>query len=296
MNMQIKVQKGFTLVEIAIVLIIVTVLLGYTVALFPIQQELKEYRQAEAEMDDIVDALVAFAQVNGRLPCPDTSGDLHNADPNTSGPGVIDGVEDFEDLYDNSDSALGPDNLPDNCKSYFGFLPVLTLGMNGDINTDGVLQDPWGVGYGYAISNINADADLVANTAAGIDLISPNGIREEGITALTTAGPPDTRPDLFVCTDSNSTGDDNNCGDVSGDLVVGNVAAVVISLGKSNDLGAASSNIQRENFDSFHDGLTDKVYISSTRSDANNAEYDDLVKWLSPNLLFSKMIEADQLP
>jgi prepilin-type N-terminal cleavage/methylation domain-containing protein len=37
-------ESGFTLVEIAIVLLVVAVLLGYTVALFPKQQELKKYR------------------------------------------------------------------------------------------------------------------------------------------------------------------------------------------------------------------------------------------------------------
>jgi prepilin-type N-terminal cleavage/methylation domain-containing protein len=36
-------ESGFTLVEIAIVLLVVAVLLGYTVALFPKQQELKKY-------------------------------------------------------------------------------------------------------------------------------------------------------------------------------------------------------------------------------------------------------------
>ena len=39
-----SINAGFTLVEIAIVLLIVTILLGYTVALFPRQQELKQYR------------------------------------------------------------------------------------------------------------------------------------------------------------------------------------------------------------------------------------------------------------
>ncbi len=68
-------QTGFTLIEIAIVLVIVTVLLGYTVAMFPIQQELKQYRSAEIEMNGIISHLVAFAQINGRLPCPDSDGD-----------------------------------------------------------------------------------------------------------------------------------------------------------------------------------------------------------------------------
>ena len=66
-------QTGFTLVEIAIVLLIVTILLGYTVAMFPIQQELKQYRKVDSELDDIIGHLIGFAQVNGRLPCPDTT-------------------------------------------------------------------------------------------------------------------------------------------------------------------------------------------------------------------------------
>ncbi len=66
-------QRGFTLVEIAIVLLIVTVLLGYTVAMFPMQQQLKQYRHVESEMESIIEHLIAYAQVNGRLPCPDTS-------------------------------------------------------------------------------------------------------------------------------------------------------------------------------------------------------------------------------
>ncbi len=63
-------QNGFTLVEIAIVLLIVTILLGYTVALFPRQQELKQYRDVDRKMDEVIAAIVGFAQVNGRLPCP----------------------------------------------------------------------------------------------------------------------------------------------------------------------------------------------------------------------------------
>ncbi len=47
-------QTGFTLVEIAIVLLIVTILLGYTVAMFPRQQELKQYRAVDRQMDEVM--------------------------------------------------------------------------------------------------------------------------------------------------------------------------------------------------------------------------------------------------
>ncbi len=76
--------------------------------------------------------------------------------------------------------------------------------------------------------------------------------------------------------------------------IVDRVAAVIVSTGK--DLGQVASSIQSENSDDLHDGTNDKVYISSTRSDVAGSEYDDLVKWVSTTMLFSKMIEAGQLP
>lgn len=250
-----RLQQGFTLVEIAIVLLIVGILLGYAVALFPVQQELKQYRQANREIDDAIAQLIAFAQVNGRLPCPDTS----------SGPGVIDGLED-------------PDG-PNECEAYYGFLPARTLGMYGDYDGQNVLLDPWGEGYRYAVSEADAgDGD--------VDLITANGIRVEGMAAVI--------PDLFICDDSNATGDDDDCTEVSGNEVMPNVAAVVLSTGK--DRGLINSNIQQENTDDFHDGDDDKVYIFAGQSDRAGAEFDDVVKWMSRNRLFSKMIEAEQLP
>ncbi len=140
-------QAGFTLIEISIVLLIVTILLGYTVALFPIQQELKQYRQADAEISEIINHLIAFAQVNSRLPCPDTDGD---------------GKEDTDNLYNNNHTNLAfhngvvtdpdYDDIPDGCLAYDGFLPRITLSMNGDVDNQGRLLDPWGQPYRYAVS------------------------------------------------------------------------------------------------------------------------------------------------
>jgi prepilin-type N-terminal cleavage/methylation domain-containing protein len=278
-----KQQKGFTLIEIAIVLMIVTILLGYTVAMFPIQQELKHYRQAESEMKEILDNLVAFAQVNGRLPCPDTNGDI-NA---TTVVGVIDGLEDDDDLIDNVTSLAGTDGLIDDCKAYFGYLPRATIGISGDIDLQGRLLDPWGEPYLYAVSEANNDTDSDATTAAAIDVVSPNGIQEEGLSN-------NLQLDLYICTDSDTLGNDLTCADVSGNSVIENVAAVIISTGK--DKNQVASNIQAENVDDLHDGGNDKVYIFSTRNDTTSTEYDDVVRWLSPNLLYSKMIEAERLP
>ena len=271
-------QSGFTLVEIAIVLLIVTILLGYSVAMFPLQQELKQYRHVENEMDSIAEHLIAFAQINGRLPCPDTIGDVNN----TFVAGVIDGLEDTDDLVINATGNLGQDALVDSCKAFFGFLPARTLGMNGKFNAAGVMVDPWDSGYGYAISEF--DAGNAGDNS--VDLVTANGIRIEGMTNVV--------PDLYICDDSTVVEDDLDCTEVTGDEVLGSsgeVAAVIISLGRDSAI-PATSNIQAENIDNFNDGTLDKVYIFTPRRD----DYDDVVRWVSTNNLFSKMIEAKQLP
>jgi len=250
-------QGGFTLIEIAIVLLVVTILLGYSVAMFPKQQELKQYRAVEAEMDSIIEHLIAHAQVNGRLPCPDTSAGGTVAD--------IDGIEDRVGIND--------------CEASFGFLPARTLGMNGRYNDAGVLEDSWGQGYGYAISEVDAGVN------GDIDLVTANGIRDEGMAAVSAA------LDLSICDDSAVAGFDLTCAAAASNDVVINVAAVIISLGKDNAI-PATSNIQAENLDDFHNGANDTVYVFSPRRD----DYDDVVKWIPASLLFSKMIEAEQLP
>jgi len=267
-------QAGFTLIEISIVLLIVSILLGYTVAMFPIQQELRQYRQVDTEMNEILAELIGFAQINGRLPCPDTSG----------GGGTIDGAEDFDDQRINVSDTSGTDTIPDGCLAYFGFLPRVTLGMNGSIDPEGRLLDPWGRPYLYHISEEEGSNNLV-------DMVTPNEIRKEGIAAVSSVAG---APDLFICSDSTSTGDDDDCGDVSGVEVAANVVAVIVSRGK--DKGAVASNIQAENTDDLHDGTDDKVYISSRRNDNTGSEYDDVVKWISLPRLLTKMIDAGQLP
>lgn len=300
-------QNGFTLIEIAIVLMVITILLGYTVAMFPVQQELKQYGQANAEMDEIIDSLVGFAQINGRLPCPDT-----NVTTGAGFSATIDGLEDPADDYQNdaspytfddpasANSDNQVDNIPDGCLAYYGYLPAGTLGLNGDFDASGRLLDPWGQPYRYHVSAINADFngdndDADNEVGIGDDLVTPNGIKDESIGAYSTP-PVDTL--LFICDDSNAAGDDDDCTDVSGASVVDEVLAVVVSTGKDQGrlTNPTISNIQAENLDDFHDGLDDKVYIASSRNDIDSTRYDDIVKWISPNLLFTKMIEAERLP
>jgi len=284
-------QKGFTLVEIAIVLLIVAVLLGYTVALFPKQQELKKYRAAEQEMDQVIGAIVGFAQVNGRLPCP--------AIPTTAG---------------DEDGGGGAD-----CNNFGGFVPVNTLGITGRLNADSLLLDPWGNPYRYYVT----DNDF--NGAGGSDFVRSGEMRVVGLVDSDIDNYTDLDGRYLICdgAGTNTDGTDDECDgagivfgrpDASPPALYGGAPFVLISHGKNwNDAAAAGDEL--ENMGAtlttafapvIPNGPAGRPYLLK---DVSNNEtnfvrrttgfaddFDDVVKWGSPNLLYSKMIDAGQLP
>lgn len=71
----IRSDKGFTLTELAVVLVIVSLLMGGLLIPLGAQQEIEKRRTTEQQLSHIREALIAFATVNLRLPCPDTNND-----------------------------------------------------------------------------------------------------------------------------------------------------------------------------------------------------------------------------
>jgi prepilin-type N-terminal cleavage/methylation domain-containing protein len=284
-------QSGFTLIEIAIVLLIVAILLGYTVALFPRQQELKQYRAVEQEMDEIIDVIVGFAQVNGRLPCPAIPDSL--------------GAEDGGGVGD--------------CTSFAGFVPANTIGFEGKLNGDTLLLDPWGNPYRYYVSNRDNDGSgdtdfVVSGEMRAIGIIDADGdgfIDLDGLFHICDVAHP---VDRDVC-QANA----GNYFSVFGDSNVvknfgpyGGAPFVLISLGKNwTEAAAGDELVNMGDSQSLADLclpngtlgveylLKDLLGNESTfvkRLSGFTDDLDDVVKWVSPNLLFSKMIEAGQLP
>jgi len=284
-------QNGFTLVEIAIVLLIVTILLGYTVALFPRQQELKQYRDVDRKMDEVIAAIVGFAQVNGRLPCP--------AIPASAG------IEDFDTIND------------DGCENFGGFVPVNTLGLVGRLNADSLLLDPWGNPYRYYVTDSDFDGDGFS------DFTAPNEIRNVGLVDLDDDGFIDLDGQFVICDQADATLNDH-C-DGAANFVFGDDTAagppyagapfVLISHGKNWNEGTALGDDERVNMGiilttafapPIPNGPAGLAYPLKDVS-ANETtfvrritgfadDFDDVVKWVSPNILYSKMIEAGQLP
>jgi prepilin-type N-terminal cleavage/methylation domain-containing protein len=283
-----KTEAGFTLIEIAIVLLIVAILLGYTVALFPKQQELKQFRAADKEMEEIIDAIIGFAQVNGRLPCP--------AIPISVG------------LEDGGGAA--------NCNNYGGFVPSNTLGLTGRVNGDSLVLDPWGNPYRYYVSSSDT---LLAGIGGSDDFVQASEMKAIGLVDING----DTYIDLdgqFLICDAAGTSTDDLCtgantvfgrdAGIAGPGPYAGAPFVLVSHGKNWNqvvaVGDELENLGALPTPSADQGPTATAYmlknvaggqttfVKRTTGAADN--FDDIVKWVSPNILFSKMIEAGQLP
>jgi len=124
-------QRGFNLVEMAIVLVILGVLLGGLITPFSTQLETSKRKGAEAQLQDIHDALIGFAANNGRLPCPATAA---------------------------SNGLAAPNAATTACTSAAGFVPAATLGLNGAVDGNGFLLDPWLNPVRYTLTTANGGA------------------------------------------------------------------------------------------------------------------------------------------
>ena len=113
--------RGFTLIELAMVLFIVSLLLGGLLVPLATQIEARQRSDAEDQLEKIREALVGFAIINGRLPCHSTESD----------PASINyGMEDPAAPCNPSTATAG--------WTGDGILPWKTLGLNNSL-------DPWGV-------------------------------------------------------------------------------------------------------------------------------------------------------
>lgn len=65
-----QITKGFTLIEMTMVLVIIT--LAITSLLTPVRMQLAQanVRETEQALEQIKDALISYSAVNGQLPCP----------------------------------------------------------------------------------------------------------------------------------------------------------------------------------------------------------------------------------
>lgn len=240
-------DSGFTLVEMAIVLIIVALLVGGTTIMLSAVQDNNNVKETQRRLALAQEALLGFAAGNGRLPCPAAAPDAGGSEAPADASGAC-------------TAALN------------GFLPALTLGL-APTDAQGYLVDAWGNRVRYAVFN-----GTIATHAN--PFTTPGKMKEIGIETLSMNPFPTPRPLLYVC-DSGAGVGAADCG--TAQKLTDNAVAVVFSMGKNG--GVAGAGNEAENTDG------DIVFVSMTSPD-----FDDVVAWLSPNILYNRLITAGRLP
>jgi prepilin-type N-terminal cleavage/methylation domain-containing protein len=250
--------EGFTLIELAVALLLMGLLFG---SLFmPLQQQL-EIRRTEATaqlLHKAREALLGYAAANGYFPCP--------ADASSAGrePPV-------------SDHATG------SCPTYFGWLPGSTLGLQAT-DAQGYAVDAWPGNANrirYAVAR-----DTVAQVASPFTRI--NGMRTATIPSLA-----DSALSLFhVCSSANGVVAGTSCG--AGATLVSSAPVVIWSVGPNGARGGASPD-EAEN-PNPNGGSADRVFVSHARADLEGREFDDQLQWIPMPTLVARMVAAGHLP
>lgn len=248
MNGNLSPQSGFTLVELAIVLVVVALLVGGLLVPLTMQIEQQKIREMQKAMEEIKEALVGYALAhsstpNNRpyLPCPDTSGT---------------GVEDAR--------------VSGACPSQEGRVPWSTLGV--------AKTDSWGNRFRYRVTP-------AFSNSSGFSLTSPGTLRiceQQACTSTLATG----IPAVIVSHGKNGYGAWTNDG---------TVIALPATLPNPGD---EMENINGRNNPTPGNSNPDTADTANNDfvSRAMTGEFDDLVTWLSPNILFNRMVAGGRLP
>jgi prepilin-type N-terminal cleavage/methylation domain-containing protein len=263
-------DHGFTLIELAVVVLVVGLLIGSLLVPLSTQVDQRNITETQRRLEDAREALIGYAVATGRLPCPASS--------------TSNGVEALTSGECSTSTATG---------IYDGFVPGVTLGLN-NLDSSGYLIDAWPTNQSrirYAVADIKLPPSSGGTPHALTTNNTPYAMRLAGINAIgaTTSSPPG--PYLIVCASATGivTGVNPTCGPTSTNTVAGgNAVFVVYSLGKN---GAATSGI-----DEAANTNGDRLFISKGFSSASAASFDDQLVWVSNYTLISRLIAAGMLP
>jgi len=254
-----KTPSGFTLVEMAIVLVIVGLLLGGL--LMPLSAQIEQRRISETQktLEEIREALIGYAASHTSsphnrpyLPCPDITLPTPPFTPN-------DGIEDRYPLLPLTANS-------GRCVSQEGNIPWATLGVSR--------TDSWYNRVRYRVdSNFSGQGDnQILTTTDGFQLTNAGALR--------------------VCTD-------NTCAAT----VATQIPAVILSHGKNGYGAINNANLLNPappaaDVSELENANGNNNFVSGTPTPAGSAmgEFDDIVSWLSPNILYNRMVAAGRLP
>lgn len=255
-------EGGFTLTELAVVLVIVALLIGGLVVPLTAQIDIRDSSDTRRAMAEIREALFGFAVVNGRLPCP--------ALPTTASTVAGAGQE-------------GARNGDGSCVHAAGVLPWWTLNLNE--------TDAWGRRYTYRVSPaFTRNSPPPDNNECPSPRPPPPFSPNAGF-ALCSLG------DISVVSSaSGATGIALNLPAI----VIShgkNGRGAYMPQGTQLPAGADADELDNQLVSAGAPGIwTDVGVARRFVKRSPTATYDDEVVWISPSILSSRMIAAGKLP
>lgn len=264
-------QRGFTLTELSVVLVIVALLIGGMMIPLSAQQDIRYTVETQKALSSAQDALLGFAAANGRLPCPasETSNGLEsfcaNPDPGQTC------------VETTAVQSLGRCKYPAD-----GYLPAATLALAPVDPITKLLLDGWGNPIRYAVVFVADPAS--SGSATRYIFTGATGMKSRTFSSL--AGDPNQR----ICPDSTCASS-----------LTTQAVLVVWSTGKNakSTGGTGSDEMENPNPNSgTNPDPNANRFVSHTPAPAGaiGGEFDDQVTWLSPHTLYNRMIAAGQLP
>jgi prepilin-type N-terminal cleavage/methylation domain-containing protein len=282
--------RGFSLVELAVVMAIVAFLLGSLMYTLSAQTEQRNFEETRRRLEQARELLLAFTIVKGRLPCParyasDTS---HSQ-----------GLESFctSAATSSTSTCAGSETTTEQthgtCSNHFdGYLPAVSIGY-AQSDASGFATDAWGNRLRYAVTrtNTNCSGATTPPNSWTTMFTSKSYLKNYGISCQPN--------DLLICKSASGVSG-TDCGTASNQLMAtGLVVGVVFSTAKngaSATTAAAATAAGRTDESANLNGDRVFVYHTPTPSSYANGEFDDQFTWITVGELYGKLISAGVLP
>ncbi|MBI1274737.1 prepilin-type N-terminal cleavage/methylation domain-containing protein [bacterium] len=167
-------QKGVSLVEMAIVIVIIAAMAGMALSMGSSQNSQAKLKQSYDKMAMVEEAFALFVRMNGRLPCP-----ADPRQPRLNAGGAANPNLGLEDCTANTQITVA--GVPG---AFAGAVPTQTLNLSPELMIDG-----WDRRFTYVveerfIDRINFAANFEGNTLYAADYLEV----DDGITMATGAG------------------------------------------------------------------------------------------------------------
>lgn len=249
---------GFTLLEVMLVMLILTILVSGLAVPLSTQVAMRRHEETRRILDEAREALLGFAAANGRLPCPATTASR--------------GEESF---------APGGSAADGNCSNFHdGFLPAASIGLS-PLDAEGYARDGWGTLANRVRYAVHGAGDVIGGVSN--PLTRANGMRQATLDELGNAS-----GYLLIC-GTGASATPTSCGPAVNQLTR-RAAFALLSIGANAAAQPRAGSDESRNIDG------DRVFVSHDLSDTAGNEFDDYLTWIPINILAGRMIAAGRLP